>query len=108
LGLYFSDPYWYGGGYASPYTYGYGYAGGAYDVGSIRTLIEPRDAQVFVDGFYVGVVDEFDGIFQRLRLDEGPHRIEIRKDGFQTLRFDVRVTVDHTITLRGEMVPAIP
>ena len=75
---------------------------------SLALMVKPRDAQVFVDGYYVGVVDEFDGTFQRLRLDTGPHRIEIRKEGFETLRFDVRVTFDHTITLRGELKPAAP
>jgi hypothetical protein len=109
LGFYFWDPYWYGGWGSSPYTYGYGYAGGSYyDAGSVKLLIKPRDAQVFVDGFYVGIVDEFDGSFQKLTLDEGPHRIEVRKEGFETLRFDVRVTLDHTIKLRGELKPAAP
>jgi hypothetical protein len=108
LGFYFWDPYWYGGWGYSPYVYGYGYAGGYYDVGSVKLLIKPRDAQVFVDGYYVGIVDEFDGAFQKLKLEEGPHRIEIRKDGFETLRFDVRITWDHTIKLRGELRPAAP
>lgn len=103
LGFYFWDPYWYG----SPYQYGYGYAGGGggYEECSVRLLVKPRDAQVYVDGFYVGVVDEFDGAFQKLKLDEGPHRIEIRKEGFETLIFDVRTTYDHTIKLRGELRP---
>ena len=87
LGFYFWDPYWYGGWGYSPYAYGYGYAGGSYyDTGSVKLLIKPRDAQVFVDGYYVGIVDEFDGSFQRLKLDEGPHRIEVRKEGFETLQ----------------------
>lgn len=106
LGFYMWDPYWYGGGYGYPYAYGYGYPGRYDDTGSVRTIVKPKDAQVFVDGYYVGVVDEFDGAFQRLRLDTGPHRIEIRKDGFETMRFDVRITIDHTITLRGELKPA--
>lgn len=113
LGFYMWDPYWYGGwgggyGYGYGYGYGSGYVGRYDETGSVRTQVKPRDAQVFVDGYYVGVVDEFDGAFQRLRLDTGPHRIEIRKEGFETLRFDVRVTFDHTITLRGELKPAAP
>ena len=64
LGFYFWDPYWYGGWGTSPYVYGYGYTGGSYETGSVRLLVKPRDAQVFVDGYYVGVVDEFDGTFQ--------------------------------------------
>lgn len=107
LGFYMWDPYWYPG-YGSYGWGGYGYAARYDETGSLRLMVKPRDAQVFVDGYYVGVVDEFDGAFQRLRLDTGPHRIEIRKEGFETLRFDVRVTFDHTITLRGEMRPASP
>jgi hypothetical protein len=101
------DPYWYGGwGWPAAYGYGYGYVARYDDTGSVRVLVKPRDAQVFVDGYYVGVVDEFDGTFQRLRLDTGPHRIEIRKEGFETMRFDVRVTYGHTLNLRGELRPA--
>ncbi len=114
LGFYFWDPSWYGWGgygyggygygpYSAPYAYGYG---ASYDeTGSIRMRVTPREAQVFVDGYYVGVVDEFDGTFQRLRLEEGPHRIEIRLDGFDTLRFDVRVLLGTTVTLRGALRP---
>lgn len=113
LGFYW-DPFWFGyNGYgysgwgASPYAYGYGYAGRYDETGAVRIQVRPRDAQVWVDGYYVGVVDEFDGTFQRLRLDEGPHRIEIRKEGFETMRLDVRVLFDHTINLRGDLVPAV-
>mgnify|MGYP001397613324 CR=1 FL=1 len=109
LGFYMRDPYYYGYyGWGRPYGGYYGYVGRYDDTGALRVQVKPRDAQVFVDGYYVGVVDEFDGAFQRLRLDTGPHRIEIRKEGFETLRFDVRVTFDHTITLRGELRPASP
>jgi hypothetical protein len=70
--------------------------------------VKPRDAQVLVDGYYVGVVDEFDGTFQRLRLDEGPHTIVVRRDGYEPLEFKVYVVYDRTITLRGELQPAAP
>ncbi len=33
---------------------------------------------MYVDGYYVGRVDDFDGLFQRLHLASGPHRLEIR------------------------------
>jgi hypothetical protein len=114
------DPWGYGSfglGYAyySPWNwvpyagYGYGYPypryGGAFgfDVGSVRLKVQPRDAEVWVDGYYAGIVDDFDGIFQALKLDMGAYRIEIRKAGFETLRFDVRVPPDRTITFRGEL-----
>ncbi len=107
LGFYMWDPYWYPG--YGPYGWGgYGYVGRYDETGALRIIVKPREAQVFVDGYYVGVVDEFDGIFQRLRLDTGPHRIEVRMEGFETLRYDVRVTYGHTITLRGLMKAAAP
>jgi hypothetical protein len=124
LGWFYSDPWWgygygypyygygYPGGYGYPYGYGYGYGGGGgggyyYDNGAVRLKVKPRDAEVFVDGGYAGIVDEFDGTFQKLQLETGTHKLEIRKDGFETLSFDVHVTDDHTITLRGELKPAV-
>ena len=94
--------------YGTPYgAYGYpGYQGPrGWDVGSVKLKVKPRDAEVYVDGYFAGHVDEFDGTFQGLRLDSGGYRIEIRKPGFEPLHFDVRVQPDRTITFRGEMRP---
>jgi hypothetical protein len=67
--------------------------------------MKPRDAQVFIDGYFVGIVDEYDGVFQRLRLPEGPHRVEVRAPGFEPLTFEVRIFADDTVTYRGELRP---
>jgi hypothetical protein len=58
---------------------------------------------VFIDGYFAGLVDEFDGIFQRLHLDSGPHRVEVRAPGYEPLAFDVRITPDHTTIYQGEL-----
>lgn len=119
-----------GGGYFYPWWlvgagYGGGYYGGYYDPwfggypaydpqpaysppvykdeGSLRLKIKPREAEVYVDGYYVGVVDDFDGIFQRLHLDSGPHRIEVRAQGYEPLTFEVRITPDHTTVYQGQL-----
>ena len=42
--------------------------------GLVRVLVEPTETRVYVDGYYAGVVDDFDGIFQRLNLVPGPPR----------------------------------
>jgi len=96
--------------YGSPYGYGYGYGdpGGAYRAqgyatGAVKVKVSPRDAEVYVDGYFAGHVDDFDGLAQSLKLDSGAYRIEIRKPGFDTLQFDVRVQPGRTITYRGEM-----
>ncbi len=70
-----------------------------YDVGGVRLKIRPRDAQVFVDGYYAGRVDDFDGTFQSLRLEAGGHKIEVRMPGFEDLELDVHVQPGRTITL---------
>lgn len=101
----------YGGwGNAYPYDpYGYSYGSpwrtSGYDVGSVRLKIRPRDAQVFVDGYYAGLVDDFDGAFQSLRLEAGGHKIEVRMPGFQDMELDVHVQPGKTITLAEVMNP---
>ena len=91
--------------YASLYK---SYAHDPFAVAVVRNLQdEPISArlQVFVDGYYVGVVDEFDGVFQRLRLEAGGHRVEIRLDGYSALTFDVLIPPGETVTFRGELLP---
>ncbi|MBZ5557994.1 MAG: PEGA domain-containing protein [Acidobacteriia bacterium] len=50
----------------------------------LRLQVTPKDAAVYVDGYYAGVVDDFDGIFQRLRLPPGPHELTFFLQGFRT------------------------
>lgn len=101
---------YYGGGYYGgydPWGYGYGYARdysiGYADDGAVRLKIKPSDAAVFVDGYFAGQVGDFDGTFQRLHVEPGPHRIEVRADGYQPLSFDVRILPDRTVTYTGEL-----
>lgn len=103
------DPWFYGGGYGSPYGgYGYpSYYSTGYE-GSIRLKVKPRDASVFVDGYFAGQVDEFDGVFQRLRVEPGPHRIEVRADGYEPLSFEVRILPGRTVNYTGELRPLTP
>ena len=110
------DPYGYGynpygyGRYDGAYGYGYNpYAYGGYAddyyTGSLRLKVKPRFGEVFVDGYYVGLVNDYDGIFQRLRLKEGPHHIEIHEPGFESLGFDVLILPRETITYEGYLIP---
>jgi hypothetical protein len=111
----FYDSYWWGNaGWGSAWGPGWGggYYGGypasfgrGWDVGRVRLQVQPRDAEVFVDGYYAGQVDDFDGRFQGLQLETGGYSIEIRKPGWETLTFDVRVTPDRTTNYKGELIP---
>ena len=70
--------------------------------GGVRITGVPRDAEVFADGYYVGLVDDFDGIFQHVNLEAGPHHIEIDWGGYQPIAFDVYVRPGETTTFRGD------
>lgn len=105
-GLYF-DSYWYGGGSAPYYSssHGYGYYSTPYgDTGSIRMLIDQEKAKVYVDGYYAGVVDDFDGLFQRLYVSPGRHEIAVKLDGYKTERFEVYVQNGSTVKIGHDMV----
>ena len=121
LGYLYYDPFWWGYGYPGYYGDPYGYGG--YDAGygygyygddngprqatgpqgGLKLKVKPSDAEVHVDGYYVGVVNDFDGVFEQLSLEAGVHRIEIRANGYQTLSFEVKIEQRDVITYRGEL-----
>jgi len=113
LGFFYGYPY---GSYGYPYGY-YGYPYGAYGYsyggyypagyaraayGGVRIQGAPRDSQVYVDGYYAGIVDDYDGTFQRLDLEPGSHAIEIRTAG-RPLTYDVNVTPGQTVTIHANV-----
>ena len=93
------------GGWGYPYGGygGYGYSTYDAEIGSLRLIVEPNKAKVYVDGSYAGKVDDFDGVFQSLKLPRGRHDIAIKLDGYQTHRLRVFVTPSHTMKIRFEM-----
>jgi len=100
LNLYFGRPYV--GGYYTDPSYGYYSLAPGITYGSLRIVDAPHDARVFVDGYYAGVVDQYDGVFQHLNLEPGPHRIEIEVDpGLQPIAFDVRIQPGQTVTIHA-------
>jgi len=99
----------YGYGYAGywqyPYPYPY-YGGGSYDLtGAARLQVSPNQTQVFVDGYYVGLADEFDGTMQRLRVEAGEHELELYLDGYRTVRTHVLFRREGTVTIKQVMQP---
>jgi hypothetical protein len=72
---------------------------------AVRIEVVPKEAEVYVDGYYAGIVDDFNGTFQRLRLPPGQHEIVVRKDGFHALKHDVYLTPDTTFHIRGRLEP---
>lgn len=72
--------------------------------GTLGLEVQPRGVlQVYVDSYYVGTPDDFNG---ELELEAGPHRIEIRAPGYETLAFNVTIAPHRSIIYRGALKPA--
>jgi hypothetical protein len=102
---YIYDPwypyYW----YPSPYYYG----GRYYDDGaSLRLQVSPRQAEVFVDGYYAGIVDDFDGAFQRLQLEPGEHELQLFLPGYRPMEQRLYLQPRSTFRVRHTMEPLAP
>jgi hypothetical protein len=124
------DPYYWGygywpwyypyyGGFYAGFGFGYPfyggpYVGGAYyggypDIaGSVRVIVEPTKTKVYVDEYYAGVVDDFDGMFQRLNLKPGRHDVTLKLDGYETHKVKLYVPLDGTIKIKHKMVKGTP
>jgi hypothetical protein len=90
-------PYGFHGQYYPPYGYGYD------PTGSARIDIKPREAEVYVDGYLVGTVDDFDGWLQRLRLPYGEHELQIYLPGYRTIREKVLFRPGATLKISSVM-----
>lgn len=90
------DPFgWPGYGFGGPGYYG----APASTIGGVRIKDAPRDAGVYVDDAYAGIVDSFDGRFQRLTLEPGSYRIDVRGAGVSE-SVNVNVQPGRTTTVR--------
>jgi len=78
--------------------------------GLLRLSVTPGDAQVFIDSYYVGTVADIEA-GRALTLPAGPHRLEIRAAGYQTVTVDIRIAPYETVTYRAaleHLPPAAP
>jgi hypothetical protein len=106
IGGYFYDPFY--GPYpwwprtAYPYWYFPVYDNRA----EVRLRVEPEeaeDAAVYVDGFYAGIVDDFNGVFQSLPLTPGGHTVVLYLEGYRTVRHNFYLSPGASFKLRATM-----
>jgi hypothetical protein len=113
FGFSWGYPYSYAPYYYAPYAYGpYAYAPYygplVYDTASARLQVTPRNTQVYVDGYFAGLVDEFDGYMQRLNVAPGTHELQLYLDGHRTFTQKVLFTRGNTVKLIHAMQPLGP
>jgi hypothetical protein len=105
---YFYNP-WYGPwGYGYPYgpypVYGYG----AFDTATLRLEITPKQAEVYVDGYRAGIVNDFDGIFHRLHVRPGGHDLVVYLPGYRTFEEHVYASPDSSQSIKMTLQPLGP
>lgn len=107
------DP-WYDPYYGMYGTYGYspyGYGGGGSwredearpETGSVRLRVSPDKAKIYIDGVLQGIVDDFNGLGSHLDVAAGTHQLELRADGYVTLKDQIVVEAGKTQTYRGAL-----
>ena len=104
----FFSPYYYRPFYWYPYTavgYGYGHFDGG---GSLRVQVLPRDTEIYIDNYYAGTSDDFDGMFQRLHLEPGAHDITLYREGYRSVQQRIYIQATGTFRLRYNMMPLGP
>jgi hypothetical protein len=106
---------WYGSFGYGPRYYGPAYSQwgplgyGRYDLsGSMRLQVEPEETEVFIDGYYAGQVDDFDGVFQRLHLEPGEHDLELYLPGHRVHTQRLYLQPGRTFRIRHTMQPLGP
>ncbi len=112
-GFGFYDPFYWGWGWGPSWgiagwypPFGPAYAG--VQAGSARLQITPKEAEVYVDGYLAGSVDDFDGFFQRLDVMPGAHELTIYLEGFRTITQQVFFQPGQTLDIRQRMEPLAP
>jgi hypothetical protein len=94
------DPFYDSGYYGAPGYYR-GYGDG--DRASLRMSVNPDKTLVFVDGYYAGIADDFDGLFKRLHVSPGRHEITLKLEGYRTHRVKVYVDAGSTLKIHYDM-----
>jgi len=112
---FFNPWYSYGYGFGYPYGYQWGYPYPPYGylrfddfTASIRLEVTPTAAEVYIDGFRAGTVDDFDGVFQRLHLRPGRHELVLYLDGYRAVHQNLYVNARADQKIRYTMVPLPP
>jgi len=77
-------------------------------LGSLLLELTPDTTQVFIDGFYVGPLEDARATSAGLSLAAGWHRVELRAPGFETLAFNVTIEPNRTVRWRGALTALRP
>lgn len=90
--------------YRYPYYYDYAYRRGA-ELGALDFDVRPEKAEIWIDGQFVGVADEYDGFPSYLWLERGTYDVVIYRPGFVTIARQYSIYPGVVIDVEDRMVP---
>lgn len=105
-GPYFYSPwvyssFWWYPPYAYPYFYG---RFGA----NLRVQVQPKSAEVYVDGYLAGIVDQFDGMFQDLVVEPGTHEVIVYHEGYKSIVQRLYLSPGNSYRVKGALEKLAP
>ena len=71
--------------------------------GGMSFEITPADAQLYVDGQYVGTVSQFTPMSQPLGLTAGRHHVQITAPGYRTMELDANIIAGEVLPYQGTL-----
>jgi hypothetical protein len=87
-----------------PYpAYRYGFA-----ESDLRLKVKPKDASVYIDGYFAGKVEDYDGAFERLHVEPGQHEIVVYLDGYRSLHQRLYLSPNSTRKIEGTLEKLLP
>jgi hypothetical protein len=69
--------------------------------------VQPATAQIFADGYYIGLPEDFRFADGGAVLEPGPHRIDILERNYQPVSFDVNLARGQSATFRHVLTPVM-
>jgi hypothetical protein len=109
VGGYFYDSFWGPYPWWTPPLDAYAYYPAYYDSrAALRIEVKPKKAAVYVDGYYAGVVDDFNGFFQRLHVPPGQHELTLYLENYRTVHQHVAVSPGSTYKVHYTMEALAP
>jgi hypothetical protein len=82
---------------------GYNYRTYYTRVGGLSFEIDPYDAEVYIDGDFVGYASDFAPEQMPLTLLAGRHRVDLASPGYQDVSFDITVVAGQVIPYQGTL-----
>jgi PEGA domain len=94
------DPWWSPYSPWGPYPYAVFHIGVTKPSADLKIEVTPKQAGIYIDGYYAGPAADFEGVLKRLHTTPGGHEVTLYLDGYRTVTQNIYVRPDSTFDLR--------